>query len=425
MAARRRIDRARYVAAQDDPLAAELRVRDGDRGHERLRVGVLRVAEHLAPVGDLHDLAEVHHGHPVADVLNHAHVVGDEQVRQPELPLQIAQQVQDLRLDRYVEGGYGLVADNEVGLQDQRPGDPDPLSLTPRELVRIAPRVVRLEAHEVHHPGYLAAAFAPVAEAVDAQPFADAVGDRCPWIEARVRVLEDHLHPAPIGLEVGALEAGDVLAVEADRSRGRIDQPQQQPPDGRLAAAGLANQSKRLAPLDVEADVVHGLHQGHGPLRDAALHREVLDEVADLDKWRGGLGGGHGSFPVAATGTRARSLARRIVIDPAADGVAGMNRKECGVLLEGVVDSLLDPGKAAGSETAASRQVDEVRDVARDDGQCVALLAERPGSTRSIRACRGAAGRGTATRRRSARRSRRRTSRRPGRTSRRPRPGRG
>ena len=37
-----------HVAAQDDPLAAQLRVGDRDGRHQRLRVGVLRVAEQLA-----------------------------------------------------------------------------------------------------------------------------------------------------------------------------------------------------------------------------------------------------------------------------------------------------------------------------------------------------------------------------------------
>ena len=36
-----------------------------------------------------------------------------------------------------------------------------------------------------------------VPEAVDAQALADAVRDRGPWIERRVGVLEDDLHPAP------------------------------------------------------------------------------------------------------------------------------------------------------------------------------------------------------------------------------------
>ena len=101
--ARRRVDRARDVAAQDDPLAAQLRVGDRDRRHERLGVGVLLVAEQLAPVGQLGDPTEVHDRHPVADVLDDAHVVGHEDVGQAELTLELVEQVEDLGLDRDVE----------------------------------------------------------------------------------------------------------------------------------------------------------------------------------------------------------------------------------------------------------------------------------------------------------------------------------
>ena len=46
MAAARRIDRARHVAPQDDPLAfARPRVSDGNRRQKRLCVGVLGVGE--------------------------------------------------------------------------------------------------------------------------------------------------------------------------------------------------------------------------------------------------------------------------------------------------------------------------------------------------------------------------------------------
>ena len=107
---------------------------------------MLLLAEQLAPVGQLGDPAEVHDRDPVADVLDDAHVVGDEDVGQAELALELLEQVQDLRLDRHVERGHRLVADDEVRLEDERPGDADALPLAARELVRVAPRVVRLRA---------------------------------------------------------------------------------------------------------------------------------------------------------------------------------------------------------------------------------------------------------------------------------------
>ena len=63
---------------------------------------------------DLDDAAEIHHGDPVADMLDHREIVRDEQIGQPELVLQVHQQVDDLRLDRHVERRDRLVADDQI-----------------------------------------------------------------------------------------------------------------------------------------------------------------------------------------------------------------------------------------------------------------------------------------------------------------------
>ena len=78
----------------------------------------------------LHHLAHIHHSDPVRDVLDHRQVVGDEKVCQVELLLEVFQKVDDLRLDRDVESGDRLVADDEQRLDRQRPRDADALPLT-------------------------------------------------------------------------------------------------------------------------------------------------------------------------------------------------------------------------------------------------------------------------------------------------------
>jgi hypothetical protein len=57
-------------------------------------------------------------------------VVRNEEVRKFELILQVAEKVEDLRLDRNVERRHGLVTDNDLGLESQRAGDGNPLPLT-------------------------------------------------------------------------------------------------------------------------------------------------------------------------------------------------------------------------------------------------------------------------------------------------------
>ena len=94
----RRIERAGHIALQDLPPTLATRFRDRDGGEQRLSIGVLRVAVERIPIGDLHDPAQVHHRNPVADVLDHRQVVGDEEQRQVEFPLQFFQEIEDLRL---------------------------------------------------------------------------------------------------------------------------------------------------------------------------------------------------------------------------------------------------------------------------------------------------------------------------------------
>ena len=93
------------------------------------RVRVHRVGEQIGPVRGLHDAAQIHDADLVADVLDDAEVVADEEHGDTELALQPRHQVQDLRLHADVEGAHGLVGHDEFGLAGQRRGDPHPLPL--------------------------------------------------------------------------------------------------------------------------------------------------------------------------------------------------------------------------------------------------------------------------------------------------------
>jgi hypothetical protein len=106
---------------------------------------VERLGENRLGVGRLDEGAQVHHRHPAADVPDHGEVVADEQVRQPELPLQIQEQVQDLGLDGDVQGRDRLVGDDQFGLAGQGASDADALALAAGELVGIPRRVGRIQ----------------------------------------------------------------------------------------------------------------------------------------------------------------------------------------------------------------------------------------------------------------------------------------
>ena len=75
--------------------------------------------------------------------------MGNEQVGQSQLILQILQQVDDLSLDRNVEGRDGFVANDEIGLGGQGSSDADALPLPAGKLVRIAVDKVGVQAHDL------------------------------------------------------------------------------------------------------------------------------------------------------------------------------------------------------------------------------------------------------------------------------------
>ena len=179
--------------------------------------------EQLLRRGGLHDPADVHHRDALADVLDDAQVVGDEEQSQPELVLKLEEEVQDLRLDRHVERGDGLVRDDQAGIEGKRARDADALALAAGERVRIAPHVFRPQAHEAKQLDDAVGPFLGVADAVDEQGLADDVEQRHARVQRRERILEDHLHLAPKEPQLALRDRRHVedLAVVAKAEPGR------------------------------------------------------------------------------------------------------------------------------------------------------------------------------------------------------------
>ena len=83
----------------------------------------------------------------MADVLDDREIVRDEQIRHPELVLQIHQQIDDLCLHRHIERGNGFVANDQPRIGCERTRDAEALTLPARELVRILHHLIRAQAH--------------------------------------------------------------------------------------------------------------------------------------------------------------------------------------------------------------------------------------------------------------------------------------
>ena len=102
-----------------------------------------RVVEDFTRRADLDDPAQVHDGDPVRQVAHDGQVVRDEQQGQTQLFAELAEQIQDLRLHRYVECRYGFVRNEQVRVQRECGGDGHALLLAAGQFVRTAVREVR------------------------------------------------------------------------------------------------------------------------------------------------------------------------------------------------------------------------------------------------------------------------------------------
>ena len=157
---------------------------------------MLRRGEDVVGLGDLDEPAAVHHGDAVADVPHGREIVRDEEVREAEAPLQVHQEVEDLRPHRDVERRHRLVADDERRIGRERSGDRDALPLPAGELQRPPLAEVGGEPDELEQLGH-AAAVAPGFAAIEEQErLRDDLLDRHQRVERVAGILEHHLHPA-------------------------------------------------------------------------------------------------------------------------------------------------------------------------------------------------------------------------------------
>ena len=197
-AARGRGRRARDLALEPDPLAAAA-VDRRDGREERLGVRMVRAGEHDVRRPELLQAAEVEDGDPVGDVADDPEVVGDEEVRDLALRLQLDEEVEDRRLHRHVERGGRLVADDELRLARERPGDRHPLLEAARELDGLLRQRALGQPHALRQLEHPALGDVPAEAGELLQRAEEDPAHRVAAVERRVRVLEDDLERPQVG----------------------------------------------------------------------------------------------------------------------------------------------------------------------------------------------------------------------------------
>ena len=149
----------------------------------------------------LDDASPLHDRDAVRDIGDDAHVVGDEQDAETALVGEVADKLEDLRLDGHVERGRRLVGNQQLRVAGQGRRDDDALALAAGELVRIG-REPALGLGDPDGRQELERARPRASAAADAEMVAHGLAelarDREERVQARHRILEDRADvPAP------------------------------------------------------------------------------------------------------------------------------------------------------------------------------------------------------------------------------------
>ena len=134
-----------------------------------------------------------------------------------KVALQLAQQIENLRLHRDIERRRGFVADDQFRLDCQGSRDRDALPLAAGEFVRIARKRIAAQPNLIDEPLERGAPRGGIElRAQREQAFLENVEHAHARVERRERVLEDDLDRAPGRAQCLALEGEEVLAIEQD-----------------------------------------------------------------------------------------------------------------------------------------------------------------------------------------------------------------
>ena len=235
-------------APQRQPL--EPAVGTDEPSHE-LRRGI---GEDLGGRRELGELAPcLHHRDEVAHLDRLVDVVGDEQDRLREVLLEAQELVLEAFADDRVDGPEGLVHEHDRRVHRQGSGHADALALAATQLRRVAVAVLRGIEPDEREQLIGALSLAVLRPADQARDGRDVLADRLMGEEAR---LLDDVADRPAQVDHVALR--DVLAVDEDPPRRRLDQPVDHLEAGRLATARRSDQHADLAGRHLQREVVDG-----------------------------------------------------------------------------------------------------------------------------------------------------------------------
>ena len=215
----------------------------------------------------LDDGAGVHHGDTLDDIGDQREVVRDPYHRHAEPFLQLADQLDNLCLDRHVQRRGRLVGYQQARLADDRHGDHDTLPLATGELMRVVgkSRCCVRDAHQFEGLDDTLSRRGATHPAVHTQRLGQLIADIQHRVQRRHRILENHGDVAsPQAAQAGFRQLAEIDAVEQDPAARHLarrrNQAHQRQRADRFAATAFTDDGERLAGIQRVGKVGNGVH---------------------------------------------------------------------------------------------------------------------------------------------------------------------
>ena len=194
--------------------------------------------------------AGAEHGDLVAELDGLVDVMGDEDDGLVQFALQTQHFGLQLVADHRVDRAERLVHQQDRRVGGQRPGHADALLLTAGQLRRIAVGQLRVQPDPLEH-AQRGLACRPPGLALEHRHRGDVVDH--PLMRHQAGALDD---VTDAQAQLDRVDLGDVLAVDGQRARRRVDHPVDHPHRGGLAAAGRPDEHRERAVGHVERQLV-------------------------------------------------------------------------------------------------------------------------------------------------------------------------
>ena len=159
-------------------------------------------------------------------------------------------------------------------MEQDRSGKTDALPLAAGQLMGIAVEMIGAQTDLFEDLEYHTHPLTLASNLLDGERFHENIADMHAAVQRRIRVLKDHLHPAAHGAQLPWAELCDIRSVYCDRALGRVQKPDQRPPERGLAAARFTHKSIGFAPVEFQGNVVYRFDVADG-LTGKAFDREI------------------------------------------------------------------------------------------------------------------------------------------------------